>query len=277
MKYSLNRWLWRICEAGKLSIQINPLEHDVIFKKLVVEGETGITIDCNGAILDGGRGTLNDEKDMIEVRSKRLDDKEEVTKTRLMKGEPINKIWRRASGITIRDCNIVGSVRIIGMGRNGEAEFVRFSSRMDGNHAARARAAAPTRITLQNLTIIATKRTPLYLAPGVTHVTLTGSELKGNAERTAIYLDAESGYNTIRDNYIHVKVFDEVTFLQINRLGPQISIDTSSYNKIINNRFAALEGGGIYTFRNCGEGGTVRHGSSSNNQIINNVFFYDKY
>ena len=162
------------------------------------------------------------------------------------------------------------------MGNNGEADLVRVSSRLDGNHIARARAAAPTRITLENLTIKATGRTPLYLAPGVTYVTLTGSELMGDGTRTAIYLDAESAYNTIRDNYIHVKIFDE-WLNTFNRLGPQISIDTSSYNNIINNRFSALEGGGIYMFRNCGFKGTIRHSSSSYNKIINNIFFYDKY
>ena len=125
-------------------------------------------------------------------------------------------------------------------------------------------------------TITSTARTALYVSPGVTRVSLVNSELKGNGTRGAIYLDAESSYNLIKDNYIHVKVFDEWA-LGINRLGPQLSIDTSSYNRIIGNRFAALEGGGIWAFRNCGLGGTVRHGTPSHNQIINNVFHYDRY
>ena len=259
----------------KCNFRLQPGE--VILKRLVVQGETDITIDCNGAILNGGRGTPNDGKDMIEVRSALLV-REKVAIGRLLRGKPVEEIWKRPSDITIRDCNIIGSVRIKGMGNNGEAYFVRLSSRLDRNHIARARAAAPTRITLENLTINATGRTPLYIAPGVTRVTLTGSELKGNGTKTAIYFDAESAYNTIKDNYIHVKIFDEDPWFDTyNLLGPQISVDTSSHNKIINNRFAALEGGGIFTFRNCGLKGTVRHGSSSYNHIINNVFYYNKY
>jgi hypothetical protein len=258
----------------KCNFRLQPSQ--VILKKLIVEGQSGITIDCNGAILDGGKDTPNEGKDMIEVRSKLLIRDEKKAKAMLKLGRDVGKIWQRSADIKIRKCNIVGSVRIKGMGNNGEGEFVTISSRLDANHIARVQSAAPTRIALENLTIIATDRTPLYLAPGVTHVTLTGSELRGNATRTAIYLDAESAYNVIRDNYIHVKIFREWKGFY-NLLGPQISIDTSSHNKIISNRFAAIEGGGIYTFRNCGEGGTVRHGSSSHNQIINNVFFYDKY
>jgi hypothetical protein len=234
---------------------------DIVQKRIILEGPeaSGVTIDCNSATLDGGKGTPNDGSDMIEVMS-RLD----------------GAVWKRPTDITIRNCNVNGSMRIRGMGSNGEADAVRDSSHDRVNHIPRLRAAAPTRITLDNLTITSTARTPLYLAPGVTEVTFTNSELKGDATRTALYLDAESAYNTIRNNYIHVTIFDE-WFGTVNRLGPQISVDTSSYNKIINNRFAALEGGGIYTFRNCGEGGTVRHGSSSHNQIINNVFYYNKY
>ena len=47
--------------------------------------------------------------------------------------------------------------------------------------------------------------------------------------------------------------------------------------EFIGNRFAALEGGGVWAFRNCGYRGTVRHGTPSHNQIINNLFYYDKY
>ena len=56
-----------------------------------------------------------------------------------------------------------------------------------------------------------------------------------------------------------------------------LAVDGSSYNLIINNWFSGLNNGGIYLYRNCGEGGTVRHATPSYNQIINNVFYYDEY
>jgi Right handed beta helix region len=240
------------------NLRLEPV--DTLLTRVILTGPqaTGVTLDCNGATLDGGVGKLNDGKDMIEVRSV------------LRNGE-----WLRPEDITVRNCNIIGSMRIMGMGQNGEADAVRESSRMDANHVQRLRAAAPTRITLDNLTVTGTSRSPIYLAPGVTNVTLVNSELKGDAIRTALYLDAETAYNTIKHNYFHVKILDDPYI--VNRLGPQISVDTSSHNQIIGNRFSALEGGGIYLYRNCGEGRTVRHGSPSYNQIINNIFFYEQY
>ena len=233
---------------------------DVITKRLIFEGASasGVTVEGNGATIDGGPGRFNAGRDMIEVRSM-----------------PDGASFRRPEGVTIRNCKITGSMRIYGMGKNGEATAVRDSSRQDAGHIARLRNAAPTRIILDSLTITGTGRTPLYLAPGVTYVTVTNSEFKGTATRTAIYLDAESAYNTIKNNNIYVDIFDEWPG-GINRIGPQVSIDTSSYNKILNNYFAGLTGGGIFTFRNCGEGGTVRHGSPKYNHIINNVFYYNK-
>ena len=234
---------------------------DRVFTKIVIIGSaaSGVTLDCNGATLDGGAHTQNDGRDMIEIKSVLIEGK-----------------WSRPEDVTVRRCSIIGSMRILGMGPNGEAKAIRDSSRLDRRHVERVRAAAPTRIMLEGLTITATKRTPLYISPGVTHVTLISSELMGNAIRTAIYLDAETAFNIIKSNNIHVTVFDEVLGV-FNRLGPQISVDASSFNKILNNHFAALEGGGIFLYRNCGEGGTIRHGSPSDNQIFNNVFFYKKY
>jgi hypothetical protein len=101
---------------------------------------------------------------------------------------------------------------------------------------------------------------------GVTDSKLINSELKGEAESVALYLDAESSRNLIKNNYIHTVTPREV-----------LAVDASNYNKIINNRFSALSKGGIYLYRNCGQDRIVRHTTPSNNTIINNVFYYDKY
>ncbi len=244
-----------------LTCNLTLSEGQVVKKRLILEGAaaSGVTVDCGFAVLEGGRGTPNDGKDMIEIRSTGSGDS-----------------WSRPVGVTVRNCHITGSMRIYGRGTNGEAAAVRESSRRDLNHPARLQASAPTNIRLEKMFITATERTPLYLAPGVTFVTLIDSELMGNASRTAIYLDAESAFNTFRNNSIHVTIYDE-WFPGFSRLGPQVSIDTSRNNVFFNNRFSALVGGGIYTFRNCGEGGTIRHGSSSSNHIINNSFYYNTY
>jgi hypothetical protein len=57
----------------------------------------------------------------------------------------------------------------------------------------------------------------------------------------------------------------------------QIAVDGSAYNKIVANSFGTLSNGGIYLYRNCGERGVVRHQAPQYNQIINNIFYYNKY
>ena len=252
------------------SLTLDPT--DVVTKRLILSGSaaSGIAINCNGATIDhreGGPGAINNGKDSVLIRSVKTG------------GSCPDYTFDRPTDITIKNCNIYGAVRIYGMAHNGQGstsdgthQVIKCSSQHVG-HTARARAAAPTRITLDNLTITADTRTPLYLAPGVTQVTLINSELKGTAAAAAVYLDAESAYNTLRDNYIHTKR----TAPWYKSPRELISVDGSAYNKIINNRFSALNDGGIYLYRNCGEGGVVRHARPYHNKIINNVFYYKTY
>jgi len=170
--------------------------------------------------------------------------------------------------ITIKNCNLKGSIRIFGLGMNGEDENVKNSSHTSG-HTERAQAAAPSNVLLSNLTITGVQRIPVYLAPGVTKVTIEDSKFIGNTDSTVIYLDAESGYNIIRNNTFNV----EGNFtLRQSRIREVIAVDGSAHNQIINNNFEKAIGGGVYLYRNCGEGGTVRHQSSQYNVIENNNF-----
>jgi len=250
---------------------------DVVTKRLIFE-TSGVNVDCNSAAITGGDGSddsannVNFRRDMIEVRSPSSLDGEE-------------RVWRRTRSVTIRDCIVTGSIRVWGMAKNGqgtlfagaeEGEVVnvfRTSSREEG-HAERARANAPTDIVFDNLTITGVGRNPVYFAPGVTYSQLINSEIKGRSDAVGFYLDAESYANTIKNNYIHVATKNH-PLEQWDR--PLVAIDGSSHNKIINNRFSNLSHGGIYLYRNCGEGGVVRHTTPSYNQIINNIFYYNRY
>ena len=106
----------------------------------------------------------------------------------------------------------------------------------------------------------------MYLAPGVTKVTIKNSKFIGNTVSTVIYLDAESAYNTIRNNTFNVE--GSATF----RVREVIAVDGSAHNQITGNTFEKAVGGGVYLYRNCGEGGTVRHQSPQYNVIENNNF-----
>jgi hypothetical protein len=170
--------------------------------------------------------------------------------------------------VTIKNCKLKGSIRVYGLGMNGEAEKVKESSHSLG-HTERAQKLAPSNILISNLTIEGVQRIPVYLAPGVNRVTIENNNFIGNTDSTAIYLDAESSYNIIRNNTFNVE--GNFTFRQF-RIREVIAIDGSAYNTIIENKFEKAVGGGIYLYRNCGEGGTVRHQTPQHNLISNNDF-----
>ncbi|AHZ86371.1 hypothetical protein Bb109J_c1030 [Bdellovibrio bacteriovorus] len=224
-----------------------------ISKRLQFRGPqaSGVTFDCNGSILN--EAGINAGKDMIQVFSRKVQKNGET-------------LWERPSDVTIKNCTVLGAVRIYGMNTNGEGADLRASSISEG-HTERAQAAAPTRIVLDKMKIQASSRIPLYISPGVTYVKLINSNISGSSTSVAVYLDAESGHNLIQNNSIH-------TDTEKREL---IAIDGSANNRIIGNRLSALDNGGIYLYRNCGEGGTVRHQTPSGNHIINNIFYYNKY
>jgi Right handed beta helix region len=231
----------------------------VITKRLIVQGREGsrVTINCEGARIDGSKVSddeLSQEnaqhKDMILVRSTSDG------------GDIWNSRWSRPTDVTVKNCNIVGSVRIQVM--TGITQLRR-SSYVSG-HPERMRHIAPTRVMLDNLTITGRGRNPVYIGSGVTNSKLINSELNGKSDAVALYMDAESSQNLIKNNYIHTVTSREV-----------LAVDGSNFNRIVSNRFSALSKGGIYLYRNCGEKGVVRHTTPSHNTIVNNVFYYEKY
>ena len=164
-----------------------------------------------------------------------------------------------ADNITIKRCKINGSIRTIGLGHNGEAPGVKASSITLG-HTARAQAAAPKNTVLYAVTITGHGRIPLYLGPGTTRLTMSDSTIKGRSDSVALYLDAESGSNIFRNN----------TFALTSSSREVIALDGSADNQILGNTISASNGG-IYLYRNCGEGGTVRHQAPQNNFIAGNT------
>lgn len=227
----------------------------VITKRLIVQGSegSGVTIDCNGATIDGSAvpelSEANARSNMILIRS-------------TGSGDPQSPTWSRPTDVTVRDCKVIGAVRVLGM---TDLANLRISS-YEPSHVESLRRIAPTRITFDNLTITGRARTPLYIGAGVTYSKLINSELNGEAESVGLYLDAESSRSLIKNSYIHTESPREV-----------LAIDASNYNTIIDNRFSSLSRGGIYLYRNCGEKGIVRHTTPSHNTIVNNVFYYNDY
>ena len=129
------------------------------------------------------------------------------------------------------------------------------------DYTARAQAAAPTDIALSRVTFAGTGSIPLYVGPGVTRVTVSDSRFTGRSLSTAVYLDAESADNTIRDSSFDLRTGREV-----------IAVDGSARNRITDNRIALNRMGGVFLYRNCGEDGVIRHQTPSDNRITGNTF-----
>lgn len=206
---------------------------------IVLSGGTG-----RGRILDGGGGWINGGR-FTEI----------VIRSEWKEGR-----WERPDGVAIRNGKLRGSIRVVGLGRNGEAKGVRESSTSLG-HTERAQEAAPRGVVVSGLEIEAGRAIPIYLAPGVTGAVVEDCLFTGWSVAGAVYLDAESAGNTIRGNRFAVTCFREV-----------VCVDGSAKNRIEGNRFERIDHGGIYLYRNCGEGGTVRHQAPRENVIRDNDF-----
>lgn len=217
-----------------------------ISRPLILQGTdaSGASLDCQGGAV-GRRGqSVTTSQPTVAIWSSR------ETATR----------WSRPSDIAIRNCTIHGAIRIWGMGADGSYDDLRASSRT-ASHTQTTQAAAPTRITLHDLAIVAKGTIPLYVGPGVTNVELTGSRFSGETVATALYLDAESAGNRIENNRFAVRTGREI-----------IAVDGSARNQISRNQIALYGRGGIFLYRNCGERGVIRHQTPSNNIITDNVF-----
>jgi hypothetical protein len=155
-----------------------------------------------------------------------------------------------------------GAIRIMGLGPNGQAKNVKASSRRK-DHTQRAQAAAPRGIVLRNLVVRGDGRIPVYFAPGVTNSKLLDSRIVGQSVSSGVYLDAESAENEISGNVFAVKTPREL-----------LSIDGSAKNLVTRNMFNNSNQGGVYVYRNCGEGGAARHQKPRFNRISDNTFRY---
>lgn len=230
------------------SLQLGP--DDAVTRRVLLEGSasSGVRIDCGGGRIGRPGSEPSFPHFTVEIRS-------------LPPGSGRDR-WDRPTDIAIRNCTIDGPVRIWGMAVNGQGEALKQSSRSLG-HTERAQAAAPARITIEGSTLRSAGTIPLYVGPGATGVSLLNSQVTGQSVATAIYLDAESAGNTIAGNSFAIETGREV-----------IAVDGSAGNRIADNRFSAGWRGGIFLYRNCGEGGTIRHQTPSNNTITGNRFSF---
>ncbi|PDT52564.1 MULTISPECIES: NosD domain-containing protein [Sinorhizobium] len=222
---------------------------DVITHPLVFEGSaaSGSVLDCGGGTLDVSAGQSRKEKTAVAVRSRKAG----------------SGPWDAPSNVTIRNCRIKGFVRVYGLGENANGGTMKASSR-NPDHTAFAQASAPRNVRLENIAFDAPDGIPFYVGPGVTNAALVNSQIDGRSTAVAVYLDAESANNTISNNVFGISTEKREL----------IAIDGSANNRITNNIFERSDNGGIFVYRNCGEGGVIRHQKPQHNQIVGNTFRY---
>ena len=215
-----------------------------IRRRVLVEGgeSSGASLDCGGGTIRAP-GPATTTAPTLAVWSRREGDR-----------------WSRPVDVTIRNCTVVGNVRIWGMGAGGSMRDLLASSRTAG-HTQAAQSAAPIRVTLDRVRFEGVGTIPLYVGPGVTRTTVTRSRFTGRSTSTAVYLDAESAGALIQDNDFDIRTGREL-----------IAVDGSGANRIVGNRLALYGKGGVFLYRNCGEDGVIRHQTPSYNQITDNLF-----
>ncbi len=256
----------------ELNCHLKLHRNDVVTKQVRISGAKGsnLRMNCHGATLKAN--SASDPQLRLLIRS---------TYDKAQDGD---EGWLRPENVLIENCRIEGSVRVMGMAVNGEDDNLTASSRSEG-HTKRVQESAPRGIVLNKNTFIGQGSIPIYFSPGVTHSGITNSHIGGVSNSVAVYFDAESAQNTLKGNRIDTKTLDQTkstkflgfTVHKSHKFRELVAIDGSAYNKITDNFFSSLNHGGIYLYRNCGEGGNIRHQTSSYNEIINNTFYYNKY
>lgn len=220
-----------------------------IHRTIIFEGPnaSGAILDCNGGTIDMSAGKRTSEKMAIIVRSRRRSEER----------------WEAPRFVTIKNCEITGLMRVYGLDENANGPNMLASS-LNANHTAFAQESAPSHINFLNLSIEAIGGAALYIGPGVTWTTLADSDIQGYVGGTAIYMDAESSNNSIMNNRFSVRT----------KSRELVAIDGSAQNRITSNTFNNPLNGGIFLYRNCGEGGVIRHQLPQFNLIARNMFIY---
>ncbi len=220
---------------------------DYITKQIIIEGSAsnGLIMNCNGATIVNNF----DDEYIISVQSR-------VT---WVNGE---RNYDPVENVTVKNCDVFGRI-----GVQGNRAYLDIDK--TANAVQTLRAQAPDNITFDNIEVTTTSRVGIYVRRGVKRFKLKNSYLGGTSSAPALYLGAESTGAVITDNYFWMRGN------QSDR--EQLAVDASDYNQIKRNTFKGLHRGGIYLYRNCGEGGEIRHTTPSHNEIEDNDFYYENY
>jgi len=189
----------------------------------VTISNSGVTLDCNGATLDG---------------------EAKVTRTLIVGGA------HRVTNVEVRNCVVTGS--------RSEGLFVGLSM-PDGRKPTDAEGHAfydqhPQNIVLRHLTVRRSGRSGIYIDDYVQNVTIADSVVEENGG-VGIYLEHSSRHNRVVGSRIVNNGYGTTSGIPGADTGSRegVAIDSSADNLIENNVVSGNLAGGIFLYRNCGE------------------------
>jgi hypothetical protein len=231
----------------------------VVTKRIYFVGQhsDNAVFDCNGGTLNNKYGQDNNfngfSSDSVSFYSNQ-------------KG---GDKWVKGRNATLKNCIVNhGSIRLYTKraANVNNTSIKSMSNNKTSDYKRLLAEAANDGIKILNNNIIAKVRTPIYIGAGNTNTIIGNNKFNGSSVSVAIYLEAESNRSHIYGNQFHLNSGKREV----------LAIDGSYDNLIENNFFSGLVNAGINLYRNCGEYGTIRHATPSNNTIRYNKFYYRK-
>lgn len=217
------------------------LDGSCIYNEQITISQSNIKLNCNGATINGANSDA-------------------------MVGVLLTSRNTGLRNVSIENCKII-NFKNNGIRISSGVPIYKLSNSKSNNYIN-----APSNIVISNVQIVNTGRVGLYIDSYVTKLLFRDSLIK-NSGMSGVYLEQATRNNIIKNNKI------------INNGGARsgvasregISVDSSAYNKIIDNYFEGNAAGGIFLYKNCGEKihsgkSEIRWQHSDNNEIINNVF-----
>ena len=203
-----------------------------------------ISIDCNGATLDGQQNLKN--------------------------GLLINSQGKPLKNITITNCRIKNFKSQGILITSGIPDYKKTTDHQINYDN------SPSNITIENSQIVDTGGVGVFLNSYVTNATIKNSEIL-RSKGVGIYLEQSSRNNKILNNTI--KDNGEPNGPKAGQR-EGLAIDSSAQNLIEGNKFISNVAGGIFLYKNCGEqfskGKSVIRWQHSNDNIIRNNSFTDE-
>jgi hypothetical protein len=250
----------------------------VLRKVRFVVRASQLTLDCNGAVL---QGLMTRDTPLAVGVAYPADDLPQDVAFLIANGENDRPI----ENVTIRDCTVRNY-------QDGAEVALRLSEATQralresadaGALEARLRAVAPRDIRFERMQLIAPLKSGLFVNRYAQHVVFRGGSVTG-AGNSAIYLNSGSSGHEIVDSRFAgngYSNYDEAERVSRPRRGSAlreaIAVDSSAHNLIRSNRFERNGGGGVFLYKNCWEhhddpDQIPRRMHSSDNRIERNGF-----